>query len=975
MKNDSQGINHSNLKTLSAPPGLKVCLLNPTSVCNKTSVIHDFVVTHCLDLLFITETWLTGTTYDEVIKTEILPPGYNVIHKPRSKIGGGTAIIHRSSVQINCYQTGSYESFEVLGAKIQSNNKHVLVFVVYRPPPSQANKLTFTKFKTEFTQFLEILIAKKTPFVIYGDFNFHVDNVKTNYEARTFVNLLDNFGVKQHVNGPTHTSGHTLDLILTLETDNLIGQTEAYDCAFHGHFPVFSSLLTDWKKHAEHTVTYRKTANINHEQFRGDVLDICQKYLHDTTDVKDVNFLVRKYNEDLSCVTEKHAPLRQRVIRSRNETPWYNTEIRSAKQQRRRLERLWRKTKLEVHRQMYKAQCNTVTKLIEQAKRDYYATLIQENENNSKTLFRIVNSLLGKSKQTTYPSSSGSCSAAERLGAFFEEKIERISVNFSRSQVTGTVELNEAETSSAIWTAFDAVTSDEVKKIVKESPKKSCSLDPIPTGLLGSCIDTVIPIITNIVNASLQSGIFPEEGKSALITPILKKPSLDAEVLGNYRPVSNLSFLSKVMEKVVAKRLRVYLEQHGYNENYQSAYREFHSTETALIKIKEDIVSAMGNRQAVLLVLLDLSAAFDTINHAKLLQILRKLGIGGVVLDWFTSYLTDRKQSIKCAGSVSSEFRLTTGVPQGSVLGPILFTAYTASLGKVLSKLGVEYHFYADDTQVYLSFDVAEEASTTKLMEKCILEIRDWMLEHSLKMNDDKTELMFIGNRGILSSLKRQNISVGDQVIRPKPHVKSLGVTFDEEMTFKRHVQNLCRSAYITIRSLSRIKQYLTPECLKTLVHAFITSKLDYCNSLYLGCPDYVISSLQSVQNATARLITGTRKYDHITPVLFNLHWLPVYQRIKFKVLLIIYKAKHGSSPSYITDLLRDHRPSRSLRSSDAGLLVIPFTRSTFLSERSFQIAGPRLWKKLPFYVRNSDTVDTFKTKLKTLLFKEHFDA
>ena len=206
VKNDSQGINHSNLKTLSAPPGLKVCLLNPTSVCNKTSVIHDFVVTHCLDLLFITETWLTGTTYDEVIKTEILPPGYNVIHKPRSKIGGGTAIIHRSSVQINCYQTGSYESFEVLGAKIQSNNKHVLVFVVYRPPPSQANKLTFTKFKTEFTQFMEILIAKKTPFVIYGDFNFHVDNVKTNYEARTFVNLLDNFSVKQHVNGPTHIS-------------------------------------------------------------------------------------------------------------------------------------------------------------------------------------------------------------------------------------------------------------------------------------------------------------------------------------------------------------------------------------------------------------------------------------------------------------------------------------------------------------------------------------------------------------------------------------------------------------------------------------------------------------------------------------------------------------------------------------------------------------------------------------------------
>lgn len=503
------------------------------------------------------------------------------------------------------------------------------------------------------------------------------------------------------------------------------------------------------------------------------------------------------------------------------------------------------------------------------------------------------------------------------------------------------------------------------------SPNKSCSLDPAPTKLVKLCIDGLTPLITDIVNASLNSGIFPDDAKNALITPLLKKPSLDAEVLANYRPVSNVTFLSKVLERVVASRLKSFFVENSHYEKYQSAYREFHSTESALLKIREDIITSIGNRKAVLLVLLDLSSAFDTINHDKLICILRRQGIRGVVLDWFSSYLSNRKQRVVCTGATSSAFPLKTGVPQGSVLGPVLFTAYTSSLGCVLKDMGVGYHFYADDTQIYLSFDTAEEVNASQNMERCVQTVRDWMRLHELKMNDAKTELIYLSNRR--QQLHKRSIMVGDQAIIPKNAVRNIGVFLDDGFTMERHVLCQSRNAFIALRSLSRIKQHLSPKCIETLIHAFISSKIDYCNSLYLGVPHCIIDKLQRVQNAAARLITGGRKHDRITPILYKLHWLPVCQRIKFKVLLTVYKAKHGMCPAYISDLIQDHTPSRALRSSDVALLSVPFTRSSYVKERSFAFAAPKLWNSLPLEIRNCNSMNSFKSNLKTFLFKEHF--
>jgi hypothetical protein len=228
-------------------------------------------------------------------------------------------------------------------------------------------------------------------------------------------------------------------------------------------------------------------------------------------------------------------------------------------------------------------------------------------------------------------------------------------------------------------------------------------------------------------------------------------------------------------------------------------------------------------------------------------------------------------------------------------------------------------------------------------------------------MNDSKTEAMLFGGSNIISKLTHDSISVGNQVITIQAKAKSIGFILDSKFNCEEQVITQCRNAFMHLRCISRIKQHLPHHCLEILVHAFVTSRLDYANSLYLGSPQYVIDRLQSVQNAAARLITGSKKHDHITPVLRELHWLTVRQRIKFKVLLIMFKVCHGLAPDYISDLFTNYNPPRQLRSNDGTRFDVPFTRSSLVRDSSISYAGPSLWNSLPAVIRSIESIDFFK--------------
>ena len=486
--------------------------------------------------------------------------------------------------------------------------------------------------------------------------------------------------------------------------------------------------------------------------------------------------------------------------------------------------------------------------------------------------------------------------------------------------------------------------------------------------------DEFMAVITRIINMSLTDGEFPESFKLALVTPLIKKTSLDPNVLKNYRPVSNLAFLSKILEKVAAAQLEKHLDENELFEPFQSAYRKRHSTETALLRIHNDIQHQLGNKKSVLLVLLDLSAAFDTIDHEKLLDIMEHLGVKGTALNWFHSYLSNRKQSIIINSKRSSEKALSYGVPQGSVLGPKLYAIYVTALGVLLRKLKMTYHLYADDTQIYMAFNPKDTEDTTNSfanVENAIKLVKDWMSSHKLKMNDSKTEVLVIHPKCNLNS-RSPPLTISDIKIRPATSVRNLGVIFDAQCKLENHINNICSSAHLKLYSIGKIRRFLTSSAAERLVHALITSKLDYCNSLLYGVTSTHIKKLQRVQNTAARLITGTKRREHITPVLFNLHWLPVTERIKFKLLLLVFKALNDQAPPYIAELIKPYRPNRNLRSDNQGLVATTKTSSSY-QFNAFSSAGPRLWNSLPLNIRTTTNLNSFKRQLKTHLFNLYF--
>ena len=631
-----------------------------------------------------------------------------------------------------------------------------------------------------------------------------------------------------------------------------------------------------------------------------------------------------QYDSVLSSILDKHAPLQTKTVIQRPAAPWYSEEIATEKTQRRKLERRWRHSGLLTDRQAYVTQCLLLKNLIFTTKMDYYSSLIDDAGSDSKALFRNINRLLHRKPDKLYPSCTSASDLANNFANFFTEKIATIKEQLvSRVTLSLTVTPFDTPKLDCELTTFSLTTVKELSEIIGKTASKSCCLAPLPSRVLVPHLNNVLPVICKMVNLSLETGSLPPSLKEAVLSPLLKKPSLDHETLANFRPIYNLKMVSKIIEKVVAVCLNCYLEENNLTEPLQSAYKQYHSCETTLVRVQNDILLSIDNQQCVVLLLLDLSAAFDTVDHGILLQRLStNFGIKGKALDWFTSYLTDRSQFVQIDVSESDKHSLLCGVPQGSVLGPILYLLYTSPLGDILRRHNMSFHFYADDTQLYTTFTYNNEFECNNTMARlhdCLADIDTWMTLNRLKLNKGKTELLVLHSRHrpppAFAPLK-----IGSEVILPSDSAQNVGVIFDNTTTMVPHIHSTCKSAFYHLRNIARIRKFISLKTTETLVHAFVNSKLDYCNSLAHGLPKYLLQKLQYVQNAAARLITGIWKHDHITPILMDLHWLPVNERIQFKILLLTFKSLNGLAPVYIDEMIQRYVPDRKLCSSSAFL-------------------------------------------------------
>ena len=291
-----------------------------------------------------------------------------------------------------------------------------------------------------------------------------------------------------------------------------------------------------------------------------------------------------------------------------------------------------------------------------------------------------------------------------------------------------------------------------------------------------------------------------------------------------------------------------------------------------------------------------------------------------------------------------------------------------------MKRTGMMYHSYADDTQIYLAFEPGQckdEASARSKVESALSVVKSWMTLNMLKLNQDKTEVMVISTKGNLIKNNLSCISFEDVSLQISSQAKDLGVTFDSNLAMESHVSAVCRSAYMHLHNIGRVRNCLDQKTAKTLVHALITSRLDYCNSVLYGVSEKLLHRLQLIQNSAARIVTKSRKRTHITPILKQLHWLPVTYRIQYKALFTVFKILDGTAPGYLSELILQYKPKRSLRSENQLLLEVPCTRLKTFGDRAFSVFGPKLLNNLPMHVKQAGTLEHFKTVLKTHLFTE----
>ena len=921
--------------------------------------------------MLISETWLHSAGDEPKLK-DLAPKCYSVHSFARDSLGvpgrgGGIVLVAKDSVMKGATFKQSplhHPAFEAAVLSANINRTRLNIACVYRVPPSKKNKLTHSMFFDQFPDFLEHCDSLHGKTLFVGDFNIHVDDVKDCY-ARRLLTMFEMFSFCQSVTGPTQKRGHTLDLVFHRPDDNIFSSSHISNDLQSDHNAVLCKLNLPKPKTELYSFSFRCVSKIDNEAFNRDLCSMLSQ-----------NCSVSDYNATLQAILDRHAPVCRRTVpTTRKCNPWFSgiaDQFRSLKRERRRAERRWLKSGLTVHKQLYESVKHKVIDLVHSAKTTYFSSMILASK-TCKDLFRNLNSIMGKERTVSLPSDCNPENLPNIFSKFFSEKILNLRNSFPQSEEI--LQQSVISYPGSFLDSFTPVSESFVRDILKNTAPKSCELDPIPTKLLYENLDAVLPTITNIINSSLLSGIVPKDLKTAVVKPLLKKPSLDRNQLKNYRPVSNLPFISKLLEKVVLSQLLSHLNDNNLCNPLQSAYRAGHSTETVLLRVVNDILSALDEDRSSILLLLDNSAAFDTIDHKILLSRLENIfGVRSVALDWFRSYLEDRSQYVSVNGFSSPPSPLLFGVPQGSVLGPILFVLYTTPLSSVIRQHAVNHHLFADDTQLLQSCKPTEIATLTQTLQTCTVDIKTWMTRNKLKLNDDKTEALLFSGSVPSDCILPTSVAICSSSVSFSQKARNLGFMMDSDLSMKQHITRTCQTCYFELRRISSIRRFLTEEATKSLVTSCVLSRIDYCNALLTGCPDTTLQPLQKVQNSAARLIARSHRQQPCSPLLKKLHWLPVSERIKYKVACTCFSIITGSAPSYLSELVSLYSPSRTLRSSsDTRLLRQGRYKRKTHGYRSFSIYAPQFWNSLPLHIRHASSLAAFKSNLKTFLFQNHY--
>ena len=530
------------------PNIISLNVINAQSICGPNGKTEDFIdhitqnhVDIYVDICVVTETFLTEQ--NNVTQAALHLPSYAFQDQPRSNgaARGGIGIFYCDSFQLSKLSHTERRSFELSEWHVSWHNYCMRLCTVYHQPYSTPHPITDTTFMHEFESYLDETVLVKEMLCITGDFNLHVDDPDDTYGCQ-FNNLLSSYGLVNHVTFPTHQAGHTLDLVITRNNQELELGSIKPGYFLSDHCFICSDIVIPRPDVQKTKLTYRKLKSIDKPSFASDLESICQDLLQ----IDDLNVLAVQYNCRLLSLLDKHAPVTSKTLSVHPKVPWFSSNLTTLKRQRRKAEKQWRTNMLDPNSQSkFQATRNKYRYSLSAAKCSFFSDAIIKAEGDQKKLYSIIKSLTAVKSDMPLPHHTSSQQLAEDFGQFFIKKIDNI-----RSELNAPANLLIPQSSSYTGnhlTKFNQLTHADVRKLVMSSKTTSCDLDPIPTSLLKDHISILTPIITKMINLSLQTGEFPTECKLAFVKPVLKKPGL-ATTLKNYRPISNLSFISKIAE-------------------------------------------------------------------------------------------------------------------------------------------------------------------------------------------------------------------------------------------------------------------------------------------------------------------------------------------------------------------------------------------------------------------------------------------
>lgn len=911
---------------------------------------------HSFRIIGLTETWLKE---DNSFMGNI--NGYNCEYTCRhNRTGGGVSMYVQSGLlykrrrNLEMSQDGTESVVLELDKQQIKLSKNVLIAVIYRPP----NK-DIASFNKELDDLLSITKKEQKFMYIMGDFNINLLNVDNHTASADFLQCMYSYAFLPLINKPTRVTETSSTLI-----DNIFCNVANEMDIFKGilltgisdHFPIFCVNLNIACKVKAQYVRKRIYSDTNISAFLTTLHDTSwEAVLTDNNCQKSFSTFYQK----LCDLYKQCFPYNNIKIGYKNRKSWLTAALKTSIKRKNKLYLRSIVSPSPENKAMYKQFRNKLHSLMRRAEREHYDSMFQKNKNNMKRTWGVMKEIINKTRDRKSTDSfivkgnkiSDEGEIADAFNKFYINVGLTLAKKIPSNRRDPTSYIKQVNKSSIFLEPTDKT---EISNIVKLLNDSSAGYDDITAKIIKTSNQYLLEPLTHVFNLSLSQGVFPDELKIAKVVPIYKKD--DEQLITNYRPVSVLPVLSKVLERLMYTRITKFLTKHNTLYSYQFGFRRNHGPNLALITLIDKIVTCKDNGDFMLGIFLDFSKAFDTVNHQILLDKLNKYGINGIAHNWLTSYLNKRKQYVTYQKVNSSTLNISCGVPQGSILGPLLFLLYVNDIVNAVQTLFPI--LFADDTSIFTSGkDINVLAKRINIELASLVE---WLQVNKLSLNISKTNYMIFRPARKIPHLT-EPIIINNVPIARVSSTRFLGVMLDEKCDWCDHVKYIKNKISKVLGIFIKARRVLNVSSLIKLYYAFVYPYLTYCIEVWGAAKASDLNSIHKIQKRVLRIITFS-SYSSSTIALFKrFKILRVNEIYNYMTLIFMFKFNSYQLPSIFTNMFECNRNVYPTRSKNKLHIPIGRTASVY---KIVRFLGVSLWNRLPQDIRFSNSLSIFKRKL-----------